>query len=254
MHRGEKFVLFTSWWKRRFNVCSKWKCVELFGVDFEYREALFWSFFGVHMGPFWGQCCTLTCLDHCVLFFFVCVCVCVYVCLVDFTVAEFPAASMPPRLIFVGIKTASDTGLHSADDNKKKSGRPGACFWLFNYLLILFILLTFCKRRNMGIANLHVSHFWTKIGPFLGDFGTIFGSSRGHLGIILVSFWHQFGSFWCRFRPILRPFWAILGHFSPKQQEKRKKRKKGWKKAVFCSFSLPLFLWALDARPARLGV
>ena len=60
---------------------------------------------------------------------------------------------------------------------------------------------------------------WGYIGPLLEVILDVFwgvdpGSFWGHVG----SFWHRYGMFLgsvrCRLDPILRPFWAMLGHFS----------------------------------------
>ena len=50
---------------------------------------------------------------------------------------------------------------------------------------------------------------WCDFGPFLGRSGVIFGTLKDHFGIVSASFWR-------RFDPILRVFWAFgpfLGHF-----------------------------------------
>ena len=109
MHRDVKLVLFKNWSKTTFQpvkVCSKWVCLEVS------RVFLCTSIFGLFSGPlglFGGYSVPsnserLYVLRH---------------------QQSHKTASMPFRLIFVGIKTARDMGpqlkaLHSADDPEKK--------------------------------------------------------------------------------------------------------------------------------------
>ena len=78
-------------------------------------------------------------------------------------------------------------------------------FWLvfspFNHLEPFWSQKNGSKRPKMGPK-------WAKNRSFGGDFVPFLdrsGSLWDHFGIILGSF--------CRFDPILRPFWAFLAHF-----------------------------------------
>ena len=75
-------------------------------------------------------------------------------------------------------------------------------------LLILFEPFWTQKQVKMTQNRAKMGHFW-------GWFWTIFGSNRGHLGIILgrfgvvLSFWPHFSAFLVRFWPFWAVFWVF---------------------------------------------